>query len=245
MVSSNRIKTGIKGFDELFDGGFLRESVSLLSGAPGTGKTIFSLAFLHNGAKEFNQKGIYVTFEQPEKDLIEQAKQFGWDLQKLQKENKINIVSIPVQGVHKETLDMIAELVEESGAQRLIIDSLSTLNIAAPYYTDHEGITSNSAIEKYFIYTFVDKLRTLDCTTLLISELRHDGWLGKDTTAEFVVDNVIILKYFGAKGSSSRTMAIKKARKTKFDENIHPFEFTDKGIEIKNTKKVAMKFKES
>jgi len=238
--SQERIKTGISGFDKLLSGGFVKNSVSLLLGTPGTGKTIFSLAFLYNGVTKFNETGVYVTFEQPAQELEEQAMQFGWNLKKLQKKKKLHIVYIPVEGVHKETLGMVTELVKKYNAKRLVIDSLSTLSIAAPYYTDLKNSRLNPHIIKYFIYKFVDELRLLKCTSLLINELRQKDWLGEDTTAEFVVDTIILLRYFGAKGASSRTIAIKKARKTKFDENIYPFSFTKNGIKIGKLQKVAM-----
>lgn len=237
-----RIKIGIKGFDNLLQGGFVKNSISLLLGAPGTGKTIFSLAYLYNGATKYNDTCVYVTFEQPVQDLEEQAMQFGWDLKKLQKQKKLHIVYIPVEGIHKETMGMITELVKKYEATRLVIDSISTLMLAAPHYTDIKAVDYNSSISKIFIYKFIDELRLLNCTVLLLSELRKDYWLGDDTTAEFISDNIIVLRYFGAKGASSRTLAIKKARKTKFDENICPFTFTKTGIQISKVKKVAMKF---
>ena len=77
-----RIRTGIKGFDKLIQGGFPEASTILLTGSPGTGKTIFGLQFLYNGAARFRDKGLYVTFEQTERALLEQANLFGWNLEK-------------------------------------------------------------------------------------------------------------------------------------------------------------------
>ena len=61
----------------------------------------------------------------------------------------------------------------------------------------------------------------------------------RDLLAEFVVDTIILLKYFGAAGESSRTLAIKKARWTRFDEFIHTFEFTNKGIKVNKIEKLG------
>ncbi|MFH2020635.1 MAG: ATPase domain-containing protein [archaeon] len=241
-TDQKRIETGIEGFDKLIGGGFARNSITLLSGAPGTGKTIFSLAFAYYGCSESNQRCVYLSFEQPESDIEEQALQFGWDLKKLQEEKKLHLVYIPIEGVHSETLDMIKELVKDLKADRLVIDSISTLSIAAPHYNDVKTLYTNDTLTKYFIYQFINEIRSLGCTTLLIGELKGENWINEEITAEFVVDNVIVLRYFGAKGSSSRTLAIKKARKTKFDENIYPFNFSKSGIKIGQMQKVAMKF---
>jgi len=59
-----RVQTGIKGFDGLIEGGFPKSSAILLSGTPATGKTIFALQYLVNGIEKFNEKGIYITFEE-------------------------------------------------------------------------------------------------------------------------------------------------------------------------------------
>ena len=64
-----RIKTGVPGFDKLIEGGLIQNSVNLLSGGTGTGKTIFCLQFLYSGAKESNEKGIYISFEESSEDL--------------------------------------------------------------------------------------------------------------------------------------------------------------------------------
>ena len=59
-----RIPAGISGFDELTGGGFPENFVILLAGTPGTGKSIFSLEYIYNGATKFNENGAYITLEQ-------------------------------------------------------------------------------------------------------------------------------------------------------------------------------------
>ena len=81
----NRTKTGISGFDELIGGGLVEGSTVLVSGRAGTGKTIFGLQFLYNGASKFNEPGVYVTLETRPRDLRLEAKQFGWNLEELEK----------------------------------------------------------------------------------------------------------------------------------------------------------------
>ena len=238
-----RTQTGIKGFDSIINGGLPKNSISLVLGAPGTGKSIFAMDFAYKGASKFNETSVYISFEQPMHDIKEQAAQFSWDFDKYEKKKKLHLLSIPVEGIHKETLAMVTELIKKYNAKRVVIDSLSTLTIAAPYYLEFSKDRCNQdMIIKFFIYKFIDELRLLNCTCVLVSELKHDTWLNNDIIAEFVVDNVIVLKYFGAKGASSRTLAIKKARKTNFNENIHPISITKEGIVIQKPKKVAMSF---
>ena len=87
----DRVKTGIKGLDELIGGGLPKNSSILLSGEAGTGKTIFSLQFIYSGAKDFDEAGIYVTFEEKPEELRKEASQFGWDFKKYEAKKKIVI----------------------------------------------------------------------------------------------------------------------------------------------------------
>ena len=74
-----RLKTGVEGLDELIGGGIPEGSIVLVSGTPGTGKTILGMQFLCEGAKR-GEMGILVSFEQEREDLVRQASMFGWDL---------------------------------------------------------------------------------------------------------------------------------------------------------------------
>ncbi|MBS3065685.1 hypothetical protein J4229_01425 [Candidatus Pacearchaeota archaeon] len=84
---TERIPTGIKGFDELVQGGFPRNSSVLICGGPGTGKTIFGMEYIINGATKYKEKGLYITFEQRAESLRGQALQFGWNISKLEKKD--------------------------------------------------------------------------------------------------------------------------------------------------------------
>lgn len=232
----DRVKTGIPSFDSMMDGGLVPMSANLLTGAPGTGKTVFSLQYLFNGATQFNQRGLYISFEQKEEDLIAQANDFGWNLAQLIKDNKIAIYSVPVNILDEEIVGMVLRLIESFKPERLVIDSISTFAISAPMYASLARANVTNA-SKYFIYKFVTDLKKMNCTSLITSELHQDEWLSKDSISEFVVDSVTVLRYFGAMGESSRTISIKKARQTRFDEFIHSFEFNKEGFFIRKNEK--------
>ena len=86
-----RVHTGVKGMDELIQGGIPEGSPILISGSPGTGKTILGLQFLHYGAIN-NASGIYITFEEPRDSIIVSAENFGWDLRGLEEKNKFRVM---------------------------------------------------------------------------------------------------------------------------------------------------------
>ena len=84
-ASSSKVPTGIEGFDEITRGGLPRGRTSLLVGGPGSGKTLFGLRFLVEGARAHHEPGIFVAFEETSKRIVANAEVFGWDLPKLQR----------------------------------------------------------------------------------------------------------------------------------------------------------------
>ncbi|MCX6709401.1 MAG: AAA family ATPase [Candidatus Woesearchaeota archaeon] len=243
-----KCKTGIKGFDELVEGGLVEGSSVLFTGNPGTGKTIFALEFLYNGATKFNEKGLYVSFEERAEEIKAQAKQFGWDFGKLERAKKIQILAIPVSDITAETAGEIIKLCRKDGIKRLVIDSISTLAINAPIYATHQELTVKDVLKedvffsppiigemivKRFIYTFIDNLKDLQSTTkLLVSEATESGAFPENALAEFLTDGLIHITFEGLGGSYSRSLIVRKMRQTRNDEDIHPVEIAKSGIII-------------
>ena len=126
-----RIKTGIPGFDELVEGGIPKGFNLLVTGTPGTGKTIFGLQFLYNGMKE-GDTGLYITLDSQAEKLFKQASQFGWDLETLEKARMFSVLEIPTnKRMHTNILRIIEDAVRETKAKRIVFDNLTafTCNI--------------------------------------------------------------------------------------------------------------------
>jgi KaiC/GvpD/RAD55 family RecA-like ATPase len=247
-TKTNRVPTGIPGFDELVQGGFPENSSILVCGGPGCGKTIFALEYLLRGSRDFNEKGLYVTFEQTAEALREQALQFGWDISALEKSGKIKLMAVSIDKLTKNTIKEIQALVKKEGIKRLVVDSLSTLVINAPIYTAPSELAVQDAvgeniifsppiigdyIVKRFVYSFIEQLRGLDCTTILISEASEKGeFISRDTLSEFVCDGVVLITFESLGGEFSRSLLVRKMRQTKNDEDIHPLEIGSKGLVV-------------
>ncbi len=245
---SERTPTGIPGFDELIQGGFPKNSSSLIAGSAGTGKTIFSLQYLTNGIEKYGEKGLFVTFEQKADAVRKQAAQFGWDLEKYEKAGKLKIMAIKIDHITDRTIHDIRIIVTKENIKRLVIDSLSTLVVNAPLQTRLSDIALKEMLAdkitltqpimgdyiiKRFVYNFIDNLRGLDCTTLLIGETSgQDGFITRDTVSEFVCDGVIVINFETLGGDFSRTLSIRKMRHTKNNEDAHPLEISKNGIVI-------------
>ncbi len=235
----NRVPTGITGLDELIESGLPEGRSLLLSGACGTGKTIFSMQYIYQGAKKYGEPGIYVTLDE-RPDLIRQdVLRFGWDLRKLEDQNMIQIIdasiarlgipseeefAMPATGfdLDKLLLEMM-RISKKIGAKRCIIDSIPALGF------NFENVND---IRKAILKLSYLLMRT-GVTSILTSEIQEGAkGFGKYGVEEYVVDGVIVLHYMGIGTQSNRTLHIRKMRATKHSEDLHPIEITDKGIVV-------------
>jgi len=243
-----KIKTGISGLDKILLGGIPKGSSVLISGAAGTGKTIFCLEYIFKGAKLFKEPSVFVTTEQNEEELKNQLKAFGWDPDPLIKKNLLRIVKIDIiKG--DNFIGKITKIVEQIKAKRLVIDSLTTLSefFASAEIEGKRGVEliktvesivpiplSESLVAKTTLFKLIEELKNLNCTTLVTSELPEQGnWLSRDTVSEFICDGVIILRYLEyAAGGMPRSMLVRKMRGTKYDTSVFSMDITEDGIKI-------------
>lgn len=229
-----RVKTGIEGLDELLQGGIPTSSSFLIPGGAGTGKTIFAMQYIYNGALQYNEPGIYVTLETNLKNITWNMQSFNWDIKKMQDKNlmrtyRLNLSYSKNYEEIEEKIDnelaVIAELVEEIGAKRLAIDSVASFGL----WIERRGLLRN------LLYRFTDKLKDLGCTTLLTTETggerREFSQFGVE---EFIVDGVISLYFV----PPNRAIFVKKMRGTDHSKNIHPFEITPRGISVKSKDRI-------
>lgn len=226
-----KVETGITGFDQLVEGGFPKGKCILLSGTPGTGKTIFSLQYLYNGATKYGDKGLFVSFEENADNLRSQSMQFGWDLKRLEDEGSIVLMNIPIREITENTAKEIIEYAQKNGINRLVIDSLSALSINIPS-THTKAVDITEMYSKRFIYGFMGDLRNMKCVTSLIISQTTEGQLSRDTVSEFICDGIILVSYESMGGEYSRSMMIRKMREIKNDDDVHPIEINGKGIVV-------------
>ncbi len=235
----DRIPTGINGFDELIEGGLPEGRTMLLAGGCGTGKTIFCTQFLYNGAKKYDDPGIYVTLDERPELLRQDMTRFGWDIRKLEENNKMHIIdgslaklgmpseeefSMPASGFDIDKLLLeIMRVSKRTGAKRLVIDSIPALGFN---FSDENEI--RNAIRKL---SFL--LMRIGVTTIMTTEMgEQENKFGKFGIEEYVVDGVVVLHYSGIGTRNNRTLHIRKMRATKHSEELHPLTIGDKGINI-------------
>src|ERR1700726_1667304 len=129
-----KIATGIQGFDELSHGGLPRNRISLLKGGPGSGKTVFALQSLVSAARQREEAGIFVAFEERPQQIIANAASFNWDLPALLKKKLFfmdaNLSPDVVQSGEFDLRGMLAMLKakkEEIGARWIVFDGIDVL----------------------------------------------------------------------------------------------------------------------
>src|SRR2546427_4580507 len=130
MPESDRVKTGIRGLDEILLGGIPGGNIILLAGPAGTGKTTLGVEFVYRGARQFNEPGVIVLFEVAPDKLIRDAALFGWDLRELERDGRLKMVFTTRQVFQQELLQADSVLLAEAaeiGARRIFVDGLVRL----------------------------------------------------------------------------------------------------------------------
>ncbi|MDE1768903.1 MAG: hypothetical protein KGH62_06095, partial [Candidatus Micrarchaeota archaeon] len=173
--------TYIDGFDPLVGGGFTRGSVVLVSGGPGTGKTIFGLQFLYNGAMHA-EPGLFLCTESTPDALRQEGASLGYDLQKLEQIDKIRFLQLPFDRSKFSFLRDVADEARKIGAKRIVFDSLATMYIRLGRFlplwgreTDLIADQSTQAAERIIetmnkmavSHSIIEQLRAIGTTTLV------------------------------------------------------------------------------
>jgi len=234
IMKKERIQTGIPGVDQLIDGGLTSNSLTLLTGTAGTGKTIFSSQFIYSGIKEYGQPGVYISFEEPVENIKENCGVLGWDFEPFEKKEKVAFVRYDPFHI-EDIYELIETNIKRIDAKRVVIDSISSLGL---YVRDIPDI-------RRMVFNISLLLRKLGCTSILISEtLPGQSSLSRFGVEEFVTDNVIVLYYNRAPSQFSRAMAIWKMRGSQHSYKIHPYTITDKGITVFANEEASLKTRE-
>ncbi len=220
-----RVSSGIPGLDKLIEGGFKRNSVNLVAGEPGAGKTIFAIQFLLDGCKR-GEASIYITFEEKKEKMYEDMASFGWDLAKYEKHGSFHFLEYTPEQVKKLLVEgggVVDALVEKIKAKRIVIDSISSFSLL---YEDE--LTKKEAALSLF-----ELITKWNCTAVLTSQSKsadHENVV--DAALEFEVDSILILYHSKIKGERIRALEIMKMRGTEIPSKTYGLSITSKGIII-------------
>lgn len=222
--------TGIDGFDELTLGGLPSGRPTLVCGSAGCGKTLFASTFLINGARAFDEPGVFVTFEERPVDIVSNVASLGFDTQDLIDAGKLYIEHIAIDpselteigDYDLEGLFLRLELaVEQVGAKRIVLDTIESLFSAF----------QNPAVLRAEIRRLFDWLKIKGLTAVITGE-RGDGTLTRQGLEEYVSDCVILLDHRVHNQISTRRLRIVKYRGTAHGTNEYPFLIDQDGFSV-------------
>lgn len=225
-MSNERIKTDIKGLDEMLHGGFLPQTANLVEGPPGTGKSTLGMQFIYNGIRHFNEPGLIVTFEEFPQQYYRDAENFGWDFRQLEREGKLRVIMTSPE-VSRSDLESVGGTIEtlarEMGARRILIDSISHF----------DQLAENVFELRTVVYGFINALKREGLTSILTREspVLLGGEEGQNPLA-FLVDSYILLRYVELESTIRKALLVLKLRGSDHAKDIRQFEITDQGIEI-------------
>lgn len=234
-----RISTGIKGFDKLIEGGLPKESVSLVSGPPGTGKSIFCMQIAYNFALS-GKNALYIFFEQNDFFIEEQLNQFGLNPNKV----KNNLKLLLLDPNDPSIMNKIVDETKKHNAELIVLDSLASL--ASNSLTQPSNLTTQQIMDfvvpvpvdveqfsRMKVKMILDTIRSTKATALLTSEIvKGQKGYSRDTLSEFLCDAIFLMSLVEGK-KERRIITIPKIRLTNQCFGTHYFSITKKGIVIK------------
>ncbi len=239
-----RTRSGVQGFDEIIGGGFPKGTCCLITGTAGSGKTTFGIQFLYRGITEYGENGVYVSLEERPKDLRKEMLNFGWDLEKMEKKEKLAIVDIGsardrIRSTERYTLTNmgprlnisalsahIFQVSREVEAERIVIDSIPSLQLRLKDIAEVRRATS----------LLTNLLLEMGRTSLLVTEIAVPHEFSRYGFEEYVTRGVVVMRLMPQYGELKRTVQVMKMRGTSHSMRTYPMKITSQGIVVNSQK---------
>jgi circadian clock protein KaiC len=227
---ARKVPTGIAGFDEITCGGLPRNRNTVLLGGPGSGKTLFALQTLVNGALR-GEPGIFVAFEENTRQIVSNAASFGWDLPELERKKLFLLDAQPraehIAGGDFDLVGLLAGIAakaHEMGARRIVFDSIDMLLSAL------DSIPK----ERREIHRLIEWLNDSGMTGLITSKLEESAGHASHRYGfmQYMADCAVRLNQQTVDRISQRELQVLKYRGSAFSENAAPMVIGARGIEV-------------
>ena len=231
VAGLHKTPTGIEGFDSITGGGLPRNRTTLLLGGPGSGKTVFALQTLVNGARQFGEPGIFVAFEENSRQILINAASFGWKLPELEKKQLLFIDAKMRPDVIKagefDLSGMLAGIKAEAdarGARRIVFDSIDVLLT----------LLDDRFAERREIYRLDDWISESGLTGIITAKSQGDDPFVAEGYGfmQFMMDCVVALKLRLVDQIALRYVQVMKYRGSGFAENEVPCVIGASGMEV-------------
>ncbi len=222
--------TGIRGLDEVTLGGLPRGRTALVCGGAGSGKTLLALEFIVRGIREFDEPGVFVTFEETVDDLAKNVTSLGFDLKDLIRKKKLAIDYVFIERTEIEETGeydleglfvRLGALIDEVGAKRVAIDSLEALFAGLP----------NKAILRAELRRLFRWLKERGVTSVITGE-QGEKSLTRYGLEEYVSDCVIFLDHRVQNQVATRRLRVMKYRGSSHGTNEYPAMIDKGGLSV-------------
>jgi circadian clock protein KaiC len=222
--------TGIQGLDEITGGGLPRGRPTLVCGGPGCGKTILAMEFLINGARQFGEPGVFLSFEETVEDLALNFASLGLDPRPLAARKKLSLDYVQVEPNEiQETgaydLDglfiRLGHAIDSIGAKRVVLDTIEAL---------FSGLSQTRLLRAELRRLF-SWLRTKGVTAIVTGE-RGEGGMTRHGLEEYITDCVILLDHRVMEQNATRRLRVVKYRGSTHGANESPFFIDESGLSV-------------
>ncbi len=223
-------QTGIQGFDEITNGGLPKGRPTLVCGGAGCGKTLFGIEFLVRGATQFNEPGVFMSFEETNEELTINVASLGFDLEKLIKDKKLALDHVHIERSEiEETGEYDLEglfirlgyAIDSIGAKRVVLDTIESLFAGLP----------NQLILRAELRRLFSWLKSKGVTSIITGE-RGEETLTRQGLEEYVSDCVIMLDHRVNEQTSTRRLRVVKYRGSIHGTNEYPFLIDENGFSV-------------
>jgi circadian clock protein KaiC len=222
--------TGIKGFDEITEGGLPKNGTTLLSGNAGSGKTLLGIDFLIKGATDYNEPGVLMSFEETEDELYKDVASLKMDLPGLVSQKKIVLENVVLTRKDIQEIDFnlegifvrLEEAIDSIGAKRVVLDSLESL---------FAGIT-DLGILRLEIKRLFRWLKEKKVTAVVTGEPGQNGSFTRHGLEEYISDCIILLDNRVRDQIATRRIRVIKYRGSSHGTSEYPFVIDNEGLSV-------------
>ncbi|NPV45612.1 MAG: AAA family ATPase [Armatimonadetes bacterium] len=225
-AATDLLATGVPGLDDILGGGLRRGACALLEGVPGAGKTTLGTQFIHHGITACDEPGLIFSFEEFPHEIFRDARAFGWDLDALERQDKLRVVGTSPDVFSRETMQpggLFDQLMEEILPRRVLVDSISLM----------AHVTRDPQELRELVYGLRNCFRRLGLTAMMTKEVAS-----ADPEVipfeEYVADAVIRLSYrlIPESGDRLREVEVTKSRTQAHVSGRHLLEIGPNGLTV-------------
>lgn len=223
------IKTGVPGLDHVLKGGLRRNSSILITGAPGTGKTILALQFIYYGAKDSNENGIFISTEESLEVLDQSARNLGMDLSSMVKKGKIFFIQKPIATLRGglSSIKGLVDAIKKNNVKRVALDSLIFFEYLYPRFD------GNRMEFRRQVLLFMQEMKKVGVTFLVVSERSVTDFDRLNyEMMDFVFEGIILLSRIRKGSYFERVLTVAKIRGQDHSLDVYPVTIGNDGFKV-------------